>query len=328
MKARPLRAGRSIPGIVVAVILTTAFLGGLGESAVGAERCVLIEDFCATWCIPCHDTGNWLGEMQDLYPETIALLQVHVSATDVYAIPWGKSRFGSYPPDPNIGYALVPTAWYDGALRLVGADPNYAGFLAAYEARRATPTDVTVELGAEPMGGQVFKFKVRVGVPTTGTAKPVWVYIARALDNYPPGQTYYRNCLMEGANAGEIQLQPGERETVEYTMTFDAASWSQQNDIRVLAWVQVPGNSGSREVYQAKMIAWPLPPLYPVGDGNCDSSINYGDINPFVKALQGRSSYELEYPYCAWLNADCDGDGTVGYGDINDFVHLLNPGPR
>ena len=62
------------------------------------------------------------------------------------------------------------------------------------------------------------------------------------------------------------------------------------------------------------------------GDTNCDGIISYGDINPFVIALQGQSVYEAAYPNCRWLNADTNGDGTVNYGDINPFVVCLTQG--
>ena len=59
------------------------------------------------------------------------------------------------------------------------------------------------------------------------------------------------------------------------------------------------------------------------GDTNCDGVISYGDINPFVLALQGESGYLAVYPACVHLNADINNDGVVNYGDINPFVELL-----
>ena len=64
--------------------------------------------------------------------------------------------------------------------------------------------------------------------------------------------------------------------------------------------------------------------VFRIGDMNCDSLISYGDINPFVLALNNRSAYESTYPDCSYLNADCNSDGFVSYGDINPFVVLLS----
>ena len=63
--------------------------------------------------------------------------------------------------------------------------------------------------------------------------------------------------------------------------------------------------------------------LWLAGDLNCDGVISYGDINPFVLALNGISEYGAQYPGCNWYNADANNDGLVTYGDINPFVALL-----
>jgi hypothetical protein len=60
------------------------------------------------------------------------------------------------------------------------------------------------------------------------------------------------------------------------------------------------------------------------GDMNCDGSVNFGDINPYVLAIQGESEYEAQYPGCNWYNADINGDTYVDFADINPFVALLS----
>jgi hypothetical protein len=67
-------------------------------------------------------------------------------------------------------------------------------------------------------------------------------------------------------------------------------------------------------------------PFWQRGDLNCDGTISYADINPFVLALSGQAAYEAQYPNCNWLNADCNADGAVSYADINPFVQLLSGG--
>jgi hypothetical protein len=60
------------------------------------------------------------------------------------------------------------------------------------------------------------------------------------------------------------------------------------------------------------------------GDLNCDSVVDFKDINPFVLALTGQPQYEAAFPACRWLNADCNNDGMVDFRDINAFVALLS----
>ena len=70
---------------------------------------------------------------------------------------------------------------------------------------------------------------------------------------------------------------------------------------------------------------WGNATLTPIpGDVDCDGTVNYGDINPFVIAISGQATYEDTYPSCRYLNADVDGDGLVTYADINPFVILLS----
>jgi hypothetical protein len=68
------------------------------------------------------------------------------------------------------------------------------------------------------------------------------------------------------------------------------------------------------------------PPVYPVGDLNCDGLVNNGDIDPFILALTDPMGYALAYPSCGLNLADINGDGLVNNGDIDAFVALLTGG--
>jgi hypothetical protein len=66
-----------------------------------------------------------------------------------------------------------------------------------------------------------------------------------------------------------------------------------------------------------------------VGDLNCDGSVDFGDINPFVLYLSNFAAWQTAFPGCNPLNGDINGDGTYGqasFGDINPFVALLSGG--
>ncbi len=62
---------------------------------------------------------------------------------------------------------------------------------------------------------------------------------------------------------------------------------------------------------------------YRRGDMNCDGSIDFDDIAPFVKALAGRAEYYGAYPECNWLNADVNQDDFVTFDDIWPFIASL-----
>jgi hypothetical protein len=64
-----------------------------------------------------------------------------------------------------------------------------------------------------------------------------------------------------------------------------------------------------------------------VGDLNCDGTIGFGDINPFVLYQSNFANWQATFPGCNPLNGDINCDGTYGqaaFGDINPFVALMN----
>jgi hypothetical protein len=59
------------------------------------------------------------------------------------------------------------------------------------------------------------------------------------------------------------------------------------------------------------------------GDLDCDGTVGFGDINPFVLLLTNYQAYVSTFPYCLASNGDINNDGEVNFGDINPFVELL-----
>lgn len=59
------------------------------------------------------------------------------------------------------------------------------------------------------------------------------------------------------------------------------------------------------------------------GDLNCDQSVDFEDIDPFVTAIISTDDYAAEYPNCAWLNGDINQDQSVDFNDIDGFVECL-----
>ena len=62
---------------------------------------------------------------------------------------------------------------------------------------------------------------------------------------------------------------------------------------------------------------------FPLGDLNCDGSIDGRDIDPFVLALISPQLYAQQYPLCYAGNADLNADGAADLADIELFVSLL-----
>jgi hypothetical protein len=59
------------------------------------------------------------------------------------------------------------------------------------------------------------------------------------------------------------------------------------------------------------------------GDMNCDGTVDFFDIDPFVNVLVDPGQYATDYPNCDAMRADIDEDGSVTFFDIDPFVALL-----
>lgn len=316
---------RRVGGVGLAAMLL--MLAG-SSSTRGAERIVLCEEFMRVSCTYCATAaGPALDWMMDAYPDTFVLAQIH-TAPSARTTPWGTARISFY------SVPAVPAAWFDGVDDYVGAfgwdpndfpygDPNanYEVYEAAYLARRATPTDVTISLSAVKVSETNRYVSALVGIEGGGQGKTLRIQMVQVLDHWPAVATYCRNGVRQGATAQDITLGPGQQTTVTNTFTLGDDSLADEGNAKFVVWAQEPNSTGPAEVYNAAFVTGPF--QYLAGDTNCDGIITYGDINPFVLAISGQSAYESAYPTCRWLNADCNADSTVTYGDINPFVGAL-----
>lgn len=62
----------------------------------------------------------------------------------------------------------------------------------------------------------------------------------------------------------------------------------------------------------------------PLGDLNCDGSVDTHDIDPFVLAISNPAGYASAYPDCDINLADINGDGGIDTFDIDAFIELLS----
>jgi hypothetical protein len=87
--------------------------------------------------------------------------------------------------------------------------------------------------------------------------------------------------------------------------------------------------SSSLDIYTGEFgISFSEPGLHEdSADMDCDGTVDFWDIDPFVMAVISRSTYEYYYGgWCRWLNGDLDLDGEVGFDDIPGFIACLVAG--
>ena len=66
--------------------------------------------------------------------------------------------------------------------------------------------------------------------------------------------------------------------------------------------------------------------LLRLGDMNCDSVVNFSDVDAFITALLSKSAYYEEHADCNWYNGDLDGNDIVNFSDVDGFVEVLISG--
>jgi len=196
----------------------------------------------------------------DNYPDTFAFVQIH-AGSDGYDTAWGNARKTFY---AVTGY---PTTVFDGTLKHSGGH-TYSAYQGEFLSRPDT-TDVTIELTGDLVSGQTYSVQANVCVESGGAERTMRIHMVQVLDYWPlpsdspPGASYSRNGFKQAADTHgsepDITLAGGECDTIVREFTFDARSWSSQEDIKIVAWAQVPGSSWPKEAYQAATMAWPFP---------------------------------------------------------------------
>ncbi|MBU0617377.1 MAG: hypothetical protein KKI02_06655, partial [Planctomycetes bacterium] len=246
MKTPPERApGTLLPAaaLILCVLLALSI-----PVATAAERVVLCEEFTDFWCHGCSYAGPALSRLLDVYEDTFAFVQLH--PFEYPPDEWTVARWEYY------GEEFTPTAAFNGHDVVVGAvsdvDQQYYIYRANhFLPERAVATDVTLDLSVEDLGGQTYRVSTTVGIEPDGEGRTLRVFIVQVLDHWPPTKPYHRNGFKQAAETEDVTLAPGESQTVQRDLTFDDESWTSQEDIKIIAWAQLPADSGPAYVFQA-----------------------------------------------------------------------------
>ena len=98
-------------------------------------------------------------------------------------------------------------------------------------------------------------------------------------------------------------------------VVFPHSSWVQ--------WGDLATGAGAASVSTWDYARFGVLPAPQPGDVNCDGTVDFRDINPFVQALTDGEAYQNMYSGCWPENADINSDGSVDYGDINPSIEVL-----
>jgi len=186
--------------------------------------------------------------MIDIYP-TYAVVTYRLS--DEYELPWGRARTDMYGGCSD-GY---PWFAYDGLEDAWPVDTYEDKYLV----RQAVPAEMTIGLTTGSAAtSDTHDIRAEVCMEPGGVSTAVRVYMVQVLDNYPDVPEYARNCFMQAAETEDILVHPGDCVEVERTFTFDAVNMSRKDDIKIIAWAQVPADLWPAEVFQTAQMGWPF----------------------------------------------------------------------
>ena len=165
---------------------------------------------------------------------------------------------------------FTPTAWFDGVEECLNAygtvGETYNWYRGVFEARRAVPTDVTIDLTGWLLHEGSYEFRANVCVESTGSAKTMRINMVQVLDHWPIPPPYSRNGFKLKSGHQDITVNPGECRQVVRGFGFDPESWEQLEDIKIIAWAQQPVDTAPAEVYQAASAHLPPPGIPTVSD--------------------------------------------------------------
>lgn len=133
-----------------------------------------------------------------------------------------------------------------------------------------------------------------------------------SLNGLPPGEPVLKSIMLPVGGMTSLDL------TAEFLVP-DPLLFS-----TILIDADLDGD-GAFDPLASTMLTNEIPPSVR-GDLNCDGTFDFGDINPFVKALSDPAGYEAAFPACDIQHADMNCDDAVDFVDINPFVRCIASG--
>ncbi len=191
----------------------------------------------------------------------------------------------------------------DGVFEMIGTAADYAYLKARMEDRQAVPTDISIKMSADEVSAQKYNVVAEVTLDPDSEPRTVRVHLVNSLYDYPASSDErYAYCAMFGAQQ-DVALEPGVPALVEYAFTFSSASWSAQDDIAIVAFVQKA--TTAKEISNAELMKWPFPPTDLPEDINGDGVVDVLDLIVLLAAWG-----------TADPAADVNGDGIVNVLDL------------
>ena len=162
---------------------------------------------------------------------------------------------------------------------------------------------------------------------------------------YSPLNTIYDNTVMLNGLSGIHLVQDSNNNRIyrnnlidnEYYNAYDSGmnTWDGGNLSYGNYWSDYTGSDNNSDgigdtpyiipgLNLTNMDRFPLMHRFILGDMNCDGTVNFADINPFVLAMTNPEAYRAQFHILPALHGDINQDGSFDFGDINPFTALIS----
>jgi hypothetical protein len=187
----------------------------------------------------------------DAYPNSFAVIEHHFIDNET---PWGLARANYY----QVIY--VPWFMHDGLVETWPIETYESLFLA----RQQVTTPVVMEVGAALIEGHTYEVQLRTSLePSAPEPLAVRTYAVLVEDYYPAYPSYSRNGFRTATDTADFTLAPGESRFE--ARIIELPGDANVENLRIIAWAQMPEPLGPAEVYQAAKAVWPFGALGEAG---------------------------------------------------------------
>ena len=258
-----------------ATLIAAVASGALATTALSVPKQILIQEFTATWCPNCENTGDGVTQLLQDNPDTLVGMMLHVY--DSYQTPLSSELLDFY------GQPGQPLIWVDGYWTQVGSTGNgnaNAASIGALVDQASTTTDVTIDVQGQTLSASDYELDVTVGVETGGAARSMRVYVTQVYSDtsWPEANEQQFNTQRQSAPTQHIVLQPGETWSYSHVFTLTGESLDVDN-VNFIVWAQDDLASPPAMIRQVAMHGHgDVPPCDCVGDLDCSYNVNVDDL--------------------------------------------------
>lgn len=235
---------------------------------------------------------------------------------------------------PSIDGSTVSEAFLDGSDGGTSYDDPY---MIRFELDELLPEQATVSevLSAE----LIFKTGITSGASDSRSNGGVGFGVHQLLTPFTTSSQYtdFAGDYAAMEAAGQISSQVAlfedidEAELVKVDVTGVVTNWLINGDTNHGFYIGAFGTSNGWQIFSSGALDSNMAPMLRMvvktvvlGDANGDGFFDFGDIEPFVLALQDPDAFADQYPNVnPDVVLDFDGDGVFSFGDIEGFVNAL-----